>query len=263
MNELLKATQSFQKTVVRKWNKDIDEVTLSLFMGMIGIDESESKNCGAISLDFLLKTGLIILKDDWSWELAPDWKDFRPMIFGDAKTTENMSKFIRDMQGRNLSLSDSGMQADVFVTVMKQVMTAPGDWHAGMNMLQSIYKLWYKCLLCKFQEMLGWKRIQHDVRSCYYQASRLVKFVHDELVCYLMHMFVSDKDRSEECLSDKDAVCKLADEFVVYLHELKSSPDEWTRVCALFVIMSSHFLTFVASYRTGDSIGIENGYLVL
>ena len=93
-----------------------------------------------------------------------------------------------------------------------------------------------ECLLCKFQEMLGWKRIQHDVRSCYYQASRLVKFVHDELVCYLMHKFVSDRDRSEGTLSDEDNICKLTDDFVVYLHELKSSPDEWTQVCALFVL---------------------------
>ena len=123
---------------VKKWNKDIDEVTKSLFMGLIGIDESESKNCGAILLDFLLKIGLIVLQNDGSWALAQDWKDFRPMIFGDAKTTEKMSKFIRDMQGHQLSLSDLSTQADVFVTAMKQVMTAPGGWHAGMNMLQSI-----------------------------------------------------------------------------------------------------------------------------
>ena len=59
VNKLLKATQSFQKMAVRKWNKDIDKVTKSLFMGVIGKDESKSKNCGAILLEFLLKNSLI------------------------------------------------------------------------------------------------------------------------------------------------------------------------------------------------------------
>ena len=35
--------------------------------------------------------------------------------------------------------------------------------------------------LDQFQDLLGWKRINKDVLLCYYQASRLVEFVSEEL----------------------------------------------------------------------------------
>ena len=65
---------------------------------------------------------------------------------------------------------------------LEAVIELPGDWHAGLSMLQSIYSLYYVGFLNQIQSLLGWKRINQDVRGCYYQASRLVIFVHDELM---------------------------------------------------------------------------------
>ena len=61
------------------------------------------------------------------------------------------------------------------------VMALPGDWHTGLNIAQTIYNYCYTGFLEHFQELLGWKRINKDVSSCYYQAKRLIAFVHDEL----------------------------------------------------------------------------------
>jgi hypothetical protein len=113
--------------------------------------------------------------------------------------------------------------------------------------------------------LLGWKRITADVRNCYYQASRQVKFVHDKIIRYLMHTFVSDNLQTyfsgdNEQMSDQDRLCKIAIDFSEHLNSLKQAEDECTRVCVIFVIMAGDFLQFVSAYRNADSIGVEIGY---
>ncbi len=69
-------------------------------------------------------------------------------------------------------------------------MFIPGDWHTGMNYLQSIYKVFWDVLLKPMRDMLGWSRITKDVRGVYYQASRLVVYCHKQLTRYLFQDFV-------------------------------------------------------------------------
>merc|ERR1739845_25435 len=57
---LCKAAKTFQADTVRKWNPTIDEPTLSIFLRLVGLDESASKECGAITLDLLLRAGVIV-----------------------------------------------------------------------------------------------------------------------------------------------------------------------------------------------------------
>ena len=68
-----------------------------------------------------------------SWELKPDWESRRGFIFGDAKTIENMFKFIRDMQDRRITYLADNVQADIFLKALTVVMDIPGDWHAGLE----------------------------------------------------------------------------------------------------------------------------------
>ena len=42
---------SFQKQVVLKWNPTADDPTLSAYLGLLGIDEAASKECGSLVLD--------------------------------------------------------------------------------------------------------------------------------------------------------------------------------------------------------------------
>jgi hypothetical protein len=47
---LFDAARKFQGLTVRRWNPNADETTLSIYLGLIGIDEAASKECGAITL---------------------------------------------------------------------------------------------------------------------------------------------------------------------------------------------------------------------
>ena len=77
------------------------------------------------------------------WGLAENWHERRIYLYGDAKTVENMCKFVRDMQDRRISYTHANIQAEVFLQALSVVMEAPGDWHTGLNKLQSIYNLYH------------------------------------------------------------------------------------------------------------------------
>ncbi len=86
----------------------------------------------------------------------------------------------------SLSFEESSIQSEIFLEAFDKAMFLPGDWHTGMNMLQSIYKLFWSDLLKPLRDILGWKRIAKDVRSCYFQALQLVKFTDEVVSSYLI-----------------------------------------------------------------------------
>ena len=43
-------------------------------MGLVGIDEAGSKECGVLTLDLLVKCGILQATDDGKWELAADYE---------------------------------------------------------------------------------------------------------------------------------------------------------------------------------------------
>ena len=52
---------------MKRWNKDIDEPTLSMYLGLLAINEAALKEC-------FLRGGVLIQDDDGSWSLADDYK---------------------------------------------------------------------------------------------------------------------------------------------------------------------------------------------
>ena len=68
-----------------------------------------------------------------------------------------------------------------------------GDWHAGLSMLQSINNIFWDGHLQPFVMAMKWKILQKDARGCYYQASRLVLFVYQQMTRLLCQSFVSDQ----------------------------------------------------------------------
>ena len=259
---MITQAKRFQKEVVRKWNPSIDDPTTSMYLGLVGIDESAAKECGAITLDLLLRAGVLEQEEDGSWILAEGWDKRRIYLYGDAKTVENISKFVRDMQLRRITYTQANLQADVFLQAMSVVMEIPGDWHTSLNMLQSIYTLYYDGFLDGFQELLKFKRIGKDIRSCYFQASRLVKLVHNELMRFFIHSYVSSRSESHADQSDSDEcyVGRVTTEFMEYLDELRTSDDAWISSCANFLSISFDFIEFETAFRVGDSISLEAGY---
>ena len=46
---------------------------------------------------------------------------------GDAETIENVTKFVRDIQERQMSCSLANIQADVFLEALSRVLAFPSD----------------------------------------------------------------------------------------------------------------------------------------
>ena len=54
VQDLFKATKSFQKMTVLRWNPTLAQPIVSIYLGLLGIDAYTSKECGAITLGLLL-----------------------------------------------------------------------------------------------------------------------------------------------------------------------------------------------------------------
>ena len=100
-----------------------------------------------------------------------------------------MGGFTRELHGRRFSLQVEGENADVSEEALNTVL--PGDWHAGLNMVQEIVKCFWTPLLAPIEDFLGWKLVNEKVVTCYYQSMRLIKLINEELHCYLLHEFIS------------------------------------------------------------------------
>ncbi len=259
--------KAFRDKVTTKWNPEVGEITMSMMLGVSGLEEETGNQCGAHQLDKLYRGGILIEKSDGTWELAEGYEKRRMYLFGDCKTIENLAKFSRDLSNRKLSYDKAADQAAIFMDALEVVMDMPGDWHAGLAMLKSIYTLFYDGFLKPFQEALGWKRINIDVGGCYYQSCRLAGYVADELTRALMYEYASTYDALDEFSDDDECsdsyaafVCKYAVGFKTFLNEMKASNDELRSACALYLTMYTQFRIFVDSYRSGDAVGILLGY---
>jgi hypothetical protein len=156
------------------------------------------------------------------------------------------------------------MQAEIFLNAFNCVMFLPGDWHAGMNMLQSIYKIFWADILKPFRDLLKWKCISNDVRGCYFQASCLVQYSNDVVSSYLIRLYISRYHKKYDYRMNQDetgnVLCSIAINFDKFLSRSLSSSDKHLTLIVNFLIVSSDFLGFIQAYRSQDSISVENGY---
>lgn len=236
------------------------------------MDEAASKETAALVLGLAMKGGLVESEQVGKkavYHAADDLHARRCYLVGDVKTVDNANRVsdILDSAADGIE-GDGESQSSVLSRVLNHMKDIPGDWHAGLSMVQSIHNVCWDGFLDDFRDALGWKKVQKDARNCYYAASRLIKYVYEECVRILMHSFVSNHlaglrvkfRESARDLSDANFMCYVAQAFSDWLFELRDCSDRWIRCCSLFVRMARDFLTFVESYRNGDSIGIELGY---
>ena len=165
-------------------------------------------------------------------------------------------------------MRENNATAECFTKALRRLMIIPGDWHAGLSMLQSIYNIFWDAFFEPFKVKSKWKNLGKDCAKNYFNCSKLVKMVYHELIGILMQTYVDghcDNLRlvfsdEEDDLSDANFLCYFASSFLVWLEDLTEGSDHWLRTCSLFVQIAKEFLTFVESYRCGDSIAIEYGY---
>jgi len=257
---------SFQRDVVRDWNPDADSVTQSMILGVTGIDEKDAAGATACFLDLALKFGLITEEENLTWRTGPLAELKTMYVTGDRKTGENIECFQSAAEDRALSIEEKSIQTDTFLDAFECAVFVPGDWHTGMNILQSINKVYWDVLIWPMRDYLKWTRWTKDVRKCYYTASKGVLFMNAEGTRCLMQKFMSDNyDKYDQMFSDRNPANALAqfaidfDEYLVWCHEVQTD-DDHLRLIAGFIRMSNVFKDFVFSYRNQDSVGVEFGY---
>ena len=266
-SSMFRLMKLFQHNVTRTCNPDRVHATETNYMGIVTMSEAASQECGGLTLDLLYKFGVLIKLEDGTFDLGPDWEEKRCYIIGDVKTADNIDKFIRDLVGRPLSLNHVSDLADIFEKALTRVVVLPGDWHAGLSKLQAIHNIYWDDLLAPFLLALQWKLIYKDARKNYFGARRLVQYVFEQMVTIMMELYVSKyyeelllSFKEETDQTDDNYVCFIALSFEKWLVDLRTSNDHWLRVCSGFVFMANEFNTFVDSYRSGDAIGIDEGY---
>ena len=159
-----------------------------------------------------------------------------------------MTKFVRDMQDRKISYYVVSLQSEIFLQALEVVVEILGDWHTCLNMLTSIYSLYYAGFPDQFQALLGWKKVNKDVCPCYFQASCLVTFISDELMRFL---FVNLFPTTQEMLILLWQMLRMYAEHASSswrFFDQKSSDDKWIAMCTNFLEVSFDFIKFVSAY---------------
>ena len=140
------------------------------------------------------------------------------------------------------------MQAEIFLESCWSIMFLLGDWHTRMNMLHLVYKVFWTNIIGPMKLFLGWKRITKDVCGCYFQAARLVRYIHNSISTYLLQCFVSgtfdDITHMMESHQNANVLCYVASASRDWLSEAITSADQHLCVCAHFMCMSGNFLDF-------------------
>ena len=102
------------------------------------------------------------------------------------------------------------------------------------------------------------------MRQCYYQASRLVKYIYEVVSAYLLHAFLSchvlKYDERMRDVSPGDLLCVIVSVYKKFLTDTLDSTNEHAKLIVNFLLVSGDFLDFVSAYRNQDSIMVEVGY---
>ena len=109
-------------------------------MGLVTMDEDTTRQNGALGLDVAAKCGLLVKGTHGQWYLS-DHADARRVYFvGDEKTASLFEKCIHNLENNPAVSTDADKfaEVDMLVNTTKKMIVKPGDWHAGLTMLQSI-----------------------------------------------------------------------------------------------------------------------------
>jgi hypothetical protein len=180
----------FQWKVVLDWNCSANCVTLSLNMGFVSIRENSAVGAGSVVLDMLLTVRVLKYINGKMWQLEDNAKTHWLYSSGDRKSNENCTAFLSTLNHWQLTFEESSLQAESFLEAFNNTMFLPWDWHTGMNMLQSLYQVFWNEILNPRKMFLGWKKISQDVHGCYFQAVRLIWYVHTAMSTYLWRCYV-------------------------------------------------------------------------
>jgi hypothetical protein len=125
-------------------------------MGLVSMDEDTTQENGALGLDLQAKCGMIA-KDASGKYVSGKWQDSRRIyMVGDAKTADLLEKCLHNLTHNPVVSADKDKleELDTFVNALERLHVKPGDWHAGLTMLQSIMNTFWDGFLKPFVEKI-------------------------------------------------------------------------------------------------------------
>jgi hypothetical protein len=125
--QFFKLVIGFQRNSVADWNPFRDDITLLYNMEFVGVREDSSDGAASVTLDMLLKFGVLVYNQDETWSLHYFAKLRWLYCFGNRKTIENSSAFVIKLSIHNLTFKESSLQADIFLNAFNKVVFLPVD----------------------------------------------------------------------------------------------------------------------------------------
>ena len=211
--------------MVKSWKKGaFGKPTLSNMAGIKGVDEGSASGMSVMMLDMLQHIG-ILERVDGIWKTKEGYKLRRPIMVGDAKSLENFLAWMRKVERRSMTIDQCSMMAETFLDAFSVVMLIPGDWHAGLAMLQSISTLFWSIIIDPFIELLDLKRIYPEARKNYFSLKRIVSYIANELIRLFQYEYVSIKEAFTSSDDGAQFLCSMSIGFIDFLQEIAERED--------------------------------------
>ena len=141
---LLAKGTSFQQTAVAQWNPHQASLTDLYILPLSLKDDLKTNDVGMIALEMAVSNGLLLGPTDGPWTLAPNWEEITVYVVGDFVSVRNLRGFIEKLSTqKGTSFDHKQDQIERFSKVLSRFVEIAGDWHVGLNILVTIYSVFY------------------------------------------------------------------------------------------------------------------------
>eukprot|EP00978_Attheya_sp_CCMP212_P013241 scaffold33323_cov24-Attheya_sp.AAC.1 len=214
---LLSKAASFQQSVVSQWNPHQDSLTDLYILPLSLKDDLKTNEVGMIVLEMAVSNGLLIGPPEGPWDLSPDWESITVYVVGDFVSVRNLRGFVDKLATQKGNTFDHKQsQIEIFSNVLSRFVEIAGDWHVGLNIIVTIYSLFYGGFLQAFQKAVRWRQIQSNPTTCYQAGMLLLLFVIAEVERLVYDMVLHDpktlqlfehlRDNMDYSVSEESAV---------------------------------------------------------
>ena len=139
--QLFKKCGIFQPSVVCVWDEEGSNPTKINYVGVQPVSEASAHGYSGLALDLHRKFGLIVQVGEEKWIPLDEFEHKRAYIFCDVKTCNNIDKILNDVKNCAPSTAIDEEASCVVEVALHKRIVVPGDWHAGLCMLQAIFNI--------------------------------------------------------------------------------------------------------------------------
>ena len=104
--ELVECAKVFKVESVKFWKPTQGQATPQNYLGLAAMREDSARGCGILTIDLLLRIGVLESPSRGVYVLAKDAHTRRPIFVGDRATAEGVVSWINSAENRELSFSE-------------------------------------------------------------------------------------------------------------------------------------------------------------